>query len=222
MAFKGITAWLLSKNEGGGGGTSTLAWKPTVNTAGDISWQQSSSTTPPETQNIKGEKGDDGVTGAAGPQGPKGDKGDTGETGPKGDTGATGPQGPKGDKGDKGDTGETGPQGPSVQSDWDQADDTQLDFVKNKPTLGDLAAKDNASGNFTPSGSVSISQGDDTTTVVNSITDIGTLPEIKVEGEDMTITVGTLPTKGPNTTVVTASGARSASFSGSQGTVEVS
>ena len=130
MAFKGITAWLLSKNEGGGGGTSTLAWKPTVNAAGDISWQQSSSTTPPETQNIKGEKGADGAAG------PKGDTGETGPQGPKGDTGetgATGPQGPKGDTGETGPQGPAGPQGPSVQSDYGQTDTEALDFIKNKP-----------------------------------------------------------------------------------------
>lgn len=30
----------------------------------------------------------------------------------------------------------------NVQSDWDQSDNTADDFIKNKPTLGDLAAKD--------------------------------------------------------------------------------
>lgn len=78
---------------GGGGGESTIAWKPTVDANGNISWNRTSSTTKPATQNIKGAKGD------------KGDKGDTGATGEKGEDGA------KGDKGDKGDTGEQGAKG---------------------------------------------------------------------------------------------------------------
>ena len=121
MAMKGVVAWLLGKSEGGGGGSSDSIWKPTVTSGGDISWQKSTSTTPPTTQNIKGEKGDKGdtgETGATGPQGPKGDTGETGAQGPQGIQGETGPQGPKGDTGEtgaqgpKGDTGATGPQGP--------------------------------------------------------------------------------------------------------------
>ena len=50
---------------GGGtssGGTSTITWKPTVDSDGNISWVRTSSTTTPATQNIKGEKGADGVS----------------------------------------------------------------------------------------------------------------------------------------------------------------
>lgn len=121
MAFKGITAFILGNNEGGGGGDSDNIWKPTVSSNGEITWRKSTSTTTPDPQNIKGPKGDEGDPGETGPQGPAGPKGDTGETGaqgPKGDTGDTGPQGPKGDTGEtgatgpKGDTGATGPQGP--------------------------------------------------------------------------------------------------------------
>lgn len=81
MAFKGITAWLLGGESGGGGGDSDKIWKPTVTASGNISWQKSTSTIPPATQNIKGEKGD---TGATGPQGPKGDTGEPGEQGESG------------------------------------------------------------------------------------------------------------------------------------------
>ena len=121
MALKGVAAWLLSDGNGGGGGDSDNIWKPTVDASGDLSWRKSTSTTTPETQNIKGPKGDTGATGAQGPKGdtgeigatgPQGPKGDTGAQGPKGDTGATGPQGPQGPKGDTGATGATGPQGP--------------------------------------------------------------------------------------------------------------
>lgn len=88
-------------NMGGGGGGSDALWFPSVDEDGDLSWTKSTSTTPPETVNIKGPQGE---AGAAGAKGDKGDKGDTGETG------ATGAQGPKGDTGA---TGATGPQGPA-------------------------------------------------------------------------------------------------------------
>lgn len=100
---------------GGGGGTSDLLWKPTVSSAGDISWARSSSTTAPASQNIKGPqgvagpKGSDGATGPAGPAGPEGP---AGPQGPKGTDGAVGPQGPEGPAGPHGDTGAVGPQGP--------------------------------------------------------------------------------------------------------------
>ena len=62
-------------------------WYPLIDTSGNISWINSTSTTTPTTRNIRGPQG------ATGPQGPKGD---TGPQGPKGATGATGPQGPAG------------------------------------------------------------------------------------------------------------------------------
>lgn len=62
-------------------------WYPSVDTNGNLSWTNSTSTTTPTTRNICGPKG------ATGPQGPKGA---TGPQGPKGATGATGPQGPAG------------------------------------------------------------------------------------------------------------------------------
>ena len=77
-------------NMGGGGGGSDALWLPSVDEDGDLSWTKSTSTTPPETVNIKGPQGE---AGSAGAKGDKGDKGDTGETG------ATGPQGPAGDDG---------------------------------------------------------------------------------------------------------------------------
>lgn len=87
-------------------------------------------------------------------------------------------------------------------------------------SLGDLASKDSVEATYTPAGSVSVSKGEDTKATVNSITDVGTLPSITVSGEDMTIDVGTLPTKGDGVSVVTASGTVSASFSGTQATIE--
>ena len=102
----------VDQSGGGGGGTSDLLWKPTVSTAGVISWARSSSTTAPVSQNIKGPQG---ATGPQGKPGVKGDPGPTGPTGPRGATGETGPQGatgPQGKPGVKGDPGPTGPTGP--------------------------------------------------------------------------------------------------------------
>lgn len=63
---------------GGGGGTSDVAWKPTVDSSGNISWQRSASTAAPETQNIRGPQGNTGAAGAQGPQGIQGPAGQDG------------------------------------------------------------------------------------------------------------------------------------------------
>lgn len=100
-------------------------------------------------------------------------------------------------------------------------------------SLGALAYKDNASGNFTPSGSVSaptISVATaGTTTTVNSITGVGTLPNLTMTVENETLIFsfdqGTLPTKGVDITVKTGDAAYSAtapSFTGTAGSVTVS
>ena len=62
-------------------------WYPLIDTSGNISWINSTSTTTPTTRNIRGPQG---------ATGPKGATGATGPQGPKGATGATGPQGPAG------------------------------------------------------------------------------------------------------------------------------
>ena len=86
-------------------------WYPTVDDAGNMSWEKSDTEEAPAPTNIKGPIGETGAQGSQGEKGPKGDKGDTGAQGPKGDTGATGATGPQGPKGDKGDTGPQGPAG---------------------------------------------------------------------------------------------------------------
>lgn len=100
-------------------------------------------------------------------------------------------------------------------------------------SLKALAFKDSATGNFTPAGTVSqptisVATAGSTTTV-NSITDVGSLPawSASVSGETLTIgwSAGTLPTKGSDTTVKTSDAAYESStptFSGSQGSVTVS
>lgn len=100
-------------------------------------------------------------------------------------------------------------------------------------SLGALAYKDSASGSFTPSGLVStptISVATaGTTTTVNSITGVGTLPNLTMTVENETLIFsfdqGTLPTKGVDTTVKTGDAAYSAtapSFTGTTGSVTVS
>jgi hypothetical protein len=88
-----------------------------------------------------------------------------------------------------------------------------------------VAASD--TGNYTPAGSVAAPaisvKTAGTTTTVNSITDVGTLPSLTttVENELLTISFsqGTLPTKGANTTVKTGDAAYQAtapSFTGTK------
>lgn len=97
-----------------------------------------------------------------------------------------------------------------------------------KNNFGALAFKSSASGSFTPAGTVSqpsVSVDGNTTTTVNSITDVGTLPTMSVSGETLTFSPGTLPTKGSDTTVVTNTGTISVSqptFTGTAGSVTVS
>lgn len=88
--------------------------------------------------------------------------------------------------------------------------------------LGALAYKNDASASYTPAGSVTVTDGADTTTSVQGITAVGTLPTFTVSGETLTYTAGTLPTADTSKTVVTASGARTASFSGTAATITVS
>lgn len=97
-----------------------------------------------------------------------------------------------------------------------------------KNNFGALAFKDSASGSFTPQGSVStpdINVTGGSTTTVNSITAVGTLPSFTVSGENLTYNAGTLPTKGADTSVVSNVGTITAtqpSFTGTAGTVTVS
>ena len=83
--------------------------------------------------------------------------------------------------------------------------------------LGDLAYKDNASGTFTPAGSVTVNE---TTGNINTITSVGTLPSSSYDSatETLSFNSGTLPTMS-STTVMTGA---TASFTGTSGNVTVS
>lgn len=63
---------------GGGGGSSDELWRPTVDSAGNISWEKSASQTAPATQNIKGKPGAAGRDGTDGQDGRDGTDGEDG------------------------------------------------------------------------------------------------------------------------------------------------
>lgn len=96
-----------------------------------------------------------------------------------------------------------------------------------KNNFGALAFKSSAEGSYTPAGTVSITKGTDTTASVTGIASVGTLPSATwtVSGETATFafSAGTLPTADANpTTVITARGDDTASFSGTADTITVS
>lgn len=88
--------------------------------------------------------------------------------------------------------------------------------------LGSLAYKNNASGTYTPAGSVNITKGNDTTANVTPFGTAGSLPSWSVSGETATFSAGTLPTAGSAVTVVTESGTDTAAFTGTEATITVS
>lgn len=111
------------------------------------------------------------------------------------------------------------------------SDSQPLEFVWNGTSwqqfgysnLGALAFKSSATGAFTPAGSVSITPGTDTTASVTGIASVGSLPYFTVNGEAATFHAGTLPTADAQaTTVITARGTDTASFTGTEGSVTVS
>lgn len=91
-----------------------------------------------------------------------------------------------------------------------------------KNNFGSLAFKNNASGSYTPAGSVAITKGADTTDSVTPISGVGTLPSWSVSDGVATFNPGTLPTAGNAVTVVTARGTDTAAFTGTEDTVTVS
>lgn len=95
-----------------------------------------------------------------------------------------------------------------------------------KNNFGALAFKSSASGDYTPAGSVDITQAADTTASVTPFGSAGTLPDayFTVSGETATFnwSAGSLPTAGTDVDVVTAAGAVSAAFTGTESTITVS
>jgi len=95
-----------------------------------------------------------------------------------------------------------------------------------KNNFGALAFKSNAAATYTPAGQVNITEAADTTTEVVPFGSAGTLPDayFTVSGETATFafSAGTLPAAGTAIDVVTASGARTAAFVGTEATITVS
>lgn len=91
--------------------------------------------------------------------------------------------------------------------------------------LGNLAFADSVEASYTPVGTVSqpeVTKGNDTTTTVNSITSVGTLPSMTVTSETLVFDPGTLPVKSADQTVVTESGSVSVAaptFTGTAATI---
>lgn len=91
-----------------------------------------------------------------------------------------------------------------------------------KANFGSLAFKDSASGNFTPQGAVTITEANDTTDTVVGVSTNGTIPSFTTSGETLIFNAGAMPTLDSEKTFVTASGTRTATFAGTEGTVTVS
>lgn len=95
-----------------------------------------------------------------------------------------------------------------------------------KNNFGALAFKSSASGTYTPAGTVAITQGTDTTDSVTGIASVGTLPDayFTVSGETATFNwdAGTLPAADAAAkTFITARGADTAAFTGTEATITV-
>ena len=119
----------------------------------------------------------------------------------------------------------------------------QLNSTGNFTPTGDISVYENNDGNYQPAGSISTPvislKTAGATTTVNSITDVGTLPVLNIEvdelAENLSISFdsGTLPTKGANVTVKTSDAAYMSStpsftgtnvqidFSGNEGNINV-
>ena len=91
--------------------------------------------------------------------------------------------------------------------------------------FGDLAFKSSASGSYTPAGTVAVDDGTDTTASLTPMGSMGTLSSayftVADENATFTFDAGSLPTAGTAVNVVTASGTRTATFTGTTGTVTV-
>jgi len=135
-------------------------------------------------------------------------------------------------------------------------DGTKWDEFGDLSTLGDLAYKDSASGTFTPSGSVTVTEVtgaistlatagslpsvNPTVESITPLASVGTLPSSSYDSatETLSISWGTLPTAGTAVAAITNVGfsagslptagsatvltGATASFSGTQGTINVS
>ena len=92
-----------------------------------------------------------------------------------------------------------------------------------KNNFGALAFKSSASGDYTPAGSVTLTE--DTAATTDSVVGVasnGTTPYFTVSGETATFDPGSMPTLATSKTFITAEQVLSASFSGTAATITVS
>lgn len=87
--------------------------------------------------------------------------------------------------------------------------------------FGDLAFKNSVEATYTPQGTVNITQISDSTDNITGITNVGSLPSFSYSAgtETLTFNSGSLPTADVPVTVVTASGAVTAAFVGTEATI---
>ena len=94
-----------------------------------------------------------------------------------------------------------------------------------KNNFGALAFKSSASGDYTPAGSVAITQGIDTTASIVGVSANGTVPDayFTVSGETATFnfSAGSMPTLAAAVDAITARGADTAAFTGTAATITV-
>lgn len=104
---------------------------------------------------------------------------------------------------------------------WDADGNVWQNFATG--TYGELAYKDYCQAVYTPAGSVSITEGADTTDTIIPFGTAGTVPELYFTVSNGNATLhfdaGTAATAGQSKTVVTASGTRTATFTGIQATI---
>lgn len=94
-----------------------------------------------------------------------------------------------------------------------------------KNNFGALAFKSSASGDYTPAGSVAITQGTDTTASIVGVSANGTVPDayFTVSGETATFnfSAGSMPTLATAVDAITARGEDTAAFTGTAATITV-
>jgi hypothetical protein len=89
-----------------------------------------------------------------------------------------------------------------------------------KANFGSLAFVNSVEASYQPAGTVSVTEAPDTTTTVTPFGSGGTTPFFTMDGENAIFNPGTAATAGEAINVVTASGARSATFTGTSVTIE--
>ena len=89
-----------------------------------------------------------------------------------------------------------------------------------KANFGALAFVSSVEASYQPAGTISVVEAPDTTVSVTPFGSAGTAPYFTVRGENAVFNPGTVASAGEAVNVVTASGARTATFTGTSATIE--